>query len=344
MLSAMVIPSLLSLGCIDAAEFQNSDVIPEVSSVVFAREFVAITVEPRGMRDANTDFFLAPRDTNQFLQISADKFSELLGNDHFHRQLGRHHESGVYMGPHNQLARRRIKATEEECTRGDVAEKFLESKQLRVTLKLNCSSSISDALIADSRLWIGTIEYGDHGEYGAEGLVVTTLDGGELKRIDTGEFPLIGLAQDPWTKDIWAVSRDRVSVISLDYSVRWRYWPVHKFDAVNQKPDSFVVESSQSVSTDALAILAYDLGEAHYQRFSHAIKDLPRVDDDALLQAWYMSGPDPRHRPLLPAALGSLVANAEATYSWKKFVCLLGDDEARRLCALPLEKWPESSH
>ena len=59
----------------EAAEFDDSQIIPEVTSFVFTQNSIALTLEPERVAGPVTDYFIANRVDYEFHQISKQEFS-----------------------------------------------------------------------------------------------------------------------------------------------------------------------------------------------------------------------------------------------------------------------------
>ena len=213
-------------------------------------------------------------------------------------------------------------------------------ENFELTVNLKCASRIFDVVRNDNELWMATSGTPANYRFEKEGIVVFSLSGEVRARIDIGNYPIIGLALDPWTQDVWAVSRDRITLVKKDHEVKRRYWPIHDFDEKRRRPDTFVTASPDRLLSDPLAIVAYGLGEAHYQKFFQAIEDRPDLRGQGVMYKFAMNGPDWIHSPMLPKQLNVLIEDAEPTGSWRRFVCMLDDQSAKELCKLDLDAWP----
>ncbi len=339
-----VVGSAVYLGClmftmlVNAAEFEDSDIIPAIASVVFSQHAIGLIVEPRGTSNTTTGYFVATREDFKFQRVSEQEYSQLLAADHFHRQIGNYHQSGVYVGYWDQLRKRGISVS------GPCGRKEITGPDFQTSISLRCTSSVTDILIVNDKIWVGTAEFGDHGEYGAEELIVASLAGDEIARIDTGGYLHYGLAGDPWAQDVWVLSQDRITIIDQDHTVKRKYWPIYKFDDVSERPDVFVIDSDNPMKTDPLAIIAYSLGESHFQNFYNAVKDLSAPLNQHILYSFRMNGPDWSSNPILPEELTVLLEDAEPNGAWRRFVCLLDDERAKELCLLDFNDWPDLIH
>jgi len=325
----------------DAAEFSYADVIPEVTSLVFTQDSVALTLEPyfsggQVGESSHTRYFIADRTDYEFRQIPRKEFAEILNTDHYQEHMNPY-ERGEFEVIQSEPCRRL--GNQDSTVRKDI-----EIDDAVFSVEMLCQSSIADALRLNDEIWIATYEAGGHGSYGSEGLLVTSLGGDSQERIDIGSSAASGIARDPWSTDIWVVTYSRITVVSDGHAIRNRYWPLHDFDEHHQRPDIFVEASMEPRQTNPFAILAYALGEKSYQTFFDAVKEGPHLCDKDVLYNFHMWGNSYHHDPQLPLQLNILLDVAEPTIFWRRFVCMLNDKRAEELCKLELDKWPDVSH
>ncbi len=323
---------------IDAAEFSYADVVPEVTSLVFTKDSVALTLEPYFSggqigESARTRYFVADRTDYQFRQTPRKEFAEILNTNHYQD----------HMNPYEHGEFKVIQS--DPCRRlGDqdsIVRKDIEIDDAVFSVEMLCRSSIADAVRLNDEIWIATYVAGDHGSYRSEGLLVTSLGNDIQERIDIGNSAASGIARDPWSTDIWVVTYSRLTVVTEKHTVKNRYWPLHDFDKNHQRPDIFVVASMEPQQTNPFAILAYALGEKSYQTFFDAVKDGASLGDKDILYNFHMWGNSYYHDPQLPSELNILLDVAEPTIFWRRFVCMLEDERAEELCKLELDRWPE---
>lgn len=320
-----------------AAEFSGADVIPEVTSLVLTQTSVALTVDPTPRKRfseerAETRYFVANRADLKFQQITEQAFSDILKNDHYHDRLADYQFHGFNV------------VSSEPCVEygfeDSVVQKTFEFGSSTISVDMLCRSFVGDALLFNDELWISTYEEGNHGVYGAEGIVVTSLRGDIKTRIDIGGSQPTGIVRDPWSTDVWVSTRSQLTVIADNHTVKNRFWPIHDFDKDLERPDVFVAASMEQVRTNPFAILAYVLGEKHYQRFFHAVEGDVAVGEKDVLYRFFMWGDRYYHSPQLPQELDVLLDFAEPTKVWRRFACMTPGERAEELCGLELEMWP----
>ena len=91
--------SLLSALLCTAAEFSYTDIVPEVTSIVFSEDSIALTVEPyfSGGQIGETErtrYFAADRRDFTFQQVSKTEFAAILSTDHFQDHMDPYEQGG----------------------------------------------------------------------------------------------------------------------------------------------------------------------------------------------------------------------------------------------------------
>ena len=322
-----------------AAEFDEDDVLPGVTSLVFTQKAIAITLQSPTWLGHEDKYFVADRRNYRFRQVSKQLLLGYLRTNYYHRQFpGYQYLNNVE--PRYQLDQRDIliEKSENNCAPDTRVQQHIVHDDFQLRLNLKCASRILDVVRNDQELWVATFGAPYNYQFEKEGIVIALLTGEIRAQVDTGDYPMLGLALDPWTHDVWVVSQDRITLVTEEHEVKDKYWPVHDFDETRERPDTFVRASADRLRSDPLAIIAYGLGETHYKRFFQIIKNLPDLDDQNVMYNYAMNGPDWTHMPQLPKQLNSLIEDAEPTGSWRRFVCLLDDERAKELCLLDLNE------
>ena len=322
----------------EAAEFSFNDLIPEVTSIVFTQDAIGLTLEPdftggQVGTTANTRYFVAKRMDLNFRQVSSNDLAELLANDHYQNFMNPFDRSGF-----------KLIATEscrQEPKGPPTVRRELEVSGKVFSIETRCHSGIVDALRVGDEAWVATYRPGDHGSYGSEGILVFSAGSLSPVRIDAGPSAPTGIAQDPWSNNIWIVTFSRITVVARDRSVKTRYWPLHDFDMRNQRPDIFVVGSMEPKHTNPYAVIANALGEASYGKFVEAIASGTDVANRDVLYNFHIGGDIFSHHPQLPAELDSVLDAAEPTKAWRRFACMVPGERAQFMCEHEFVEWPE---
>lgn len=202
---------IIAMYSANAAEYSGADDIPATTSLLFTPSTVAITITPYANGEyedtERTLYFLMDRSDVDFRQVSREQFANLTEGEHRRERtrtryvvprdyevtysgdcadLGYRYDSG----PPNLMGRRTIR---------------FDSVSFEV--RMLCRSSIAETILRGTDLWIATYEAGGHGEYGADGVLIASNAGAPLSRLDVGDCPVENLVKDPWSSDIWIVTR-----------------------------------------------------------------------------------------------------------------------------------------
>ena len=318
-----------------AAEYQEHDIVPQVKSVAFTPETVALTLTPAmwGSLLPETErydrYFLLHRSARDFLQVSKDGLAAAQDGDHVL------FEPGAMQSEEKVAARQGLEIIRQAdgCETEGIVPTRISMDGASVTVFLDCLSAISSVERLDGDFWIGTA-------YGSDGVVVTSAGGTVKKRIDTGAGGYVsGMFRDPWSDDTWLLSSDRLIVVGPAYQIEKQYWPIHDFDRRARRPDVVIARSDEHLASLPLAIYAYALGEAHYERFHDAVKDDLHTAERHTLYWWFMARDVFSHQPRLPHSLIELLEDAEPTNAWRQFACRLHGDRAKSMCLSDPSTW-----
>jgi hypothetical protein len=331
----------------NAAEFSEGDVQPQIETFVLTADLIAVAVSPGYEIPAwekYTRFFVASRSDYEFTRVSGEQFSQLLALERYERRFGTYPVTpdGQPEPPSWRLASTNRCSDYDYESGANTAREFSQEDS-SISVEMSCKSEVSRAISVEDELWIGTYREGEFGLYGSEGLLIASLDGKVKSRIAI-RGPIEDLVRDPWSSDIWVLSEWRISVLAQDHTVLATRWPAHRFDERKERPDVFL--PSSSLGTDPLAVIAYTLGEAHYQKFYQRIRNENYVPDRGLLYKYFTWEPGVRWAdPVqLPVQLQSLLKDAEPTWQWRRFACMLNDERAETLCDLDIKEWPKTQN
>lgn len=336
----LVISIVLFVSEVQSAEYSDGDIIPEVTSILFTRDSVALTVQLYVYVIGETDlirYFKADRGSLEFRQIDREQFDNLLGEDHFQDYASLYEELQFAVTEPEVDACRNHADPEVACRASTTKQMEIEGRTYNV--EMLTTSSISDGKVIDGELWLATYEQGGHGEYSAEGVLIVSSHDTVPQRIDVGYGVAKGIAVDPWSTNIWIVTGWQLALVSEGKRVTRRYWPFHDMSKTLNRPGVFVQSSNEPIISNPLAIFAYSLGERSYEAFATAAKEGIDLYDPNPLYNFFMFGSF-THRPQLPEQLIPVLDFAEPTYSWRKFACMLPGGRAKQLCELELDAWP----
>ena len=339
----VVLAIMLNSVSINAAEFHEDDILPIISSLMFTQEAIVMTLETSTYLGKETMHFAAKRNDYKFRGVTDQEYSGPLAANYYHRKLSGkirlRERDGQYELDQRDLSLR----TENGCAPESRVPTHVSHEEFQFTINLQCAARIYDAVRNNNRLWMATYidpEFSYNYEISQEGVIVASLAGREEARIDVGNHAIHGLAVDPWTQDVWIVTQDRLMQVTQEFDVERQFWPILDFAEANGRPSTFVKESSKRLLSNPLALVARGVGESYYQKFYNAIKELPDSWDQGIMYSYAMNGPDWASNPILPKQLNVLIEDAIPTGGWRRFVCLLDDERAKKLCSLDLDYWP----
>lgn len=318
-----------------AAEFSNDDVAPTIDTFVLTESLVAVAVEPGyrlPRRETYPRYFAARRPAYEFERISEEDFSRIRSLERYERRFGTFPvfpEDQAELPGWTEISPRMCSKYDYESDAKTTRD--FGSGSSRISLEISCRTFVSRAISVDDEVWIGTYRSGEFGDYSAEGILVLSRTGDELRRIDV-EGPIKDVVQDPWGTDIWALSPYGLTAIKPNHEIFAVRWPVHQFDHTKERPD--VAIPSKPATTDPLAVIAYTLGETHYAAFSSLVANSTYVPHQELLYQYFMSArasewAEPAY---LPDELESLLDVADSTPQWGRFSCFLRGDRAKTMC------------
>jgi len=338
----------LPLATPQAAEFFDADILPQVTSIYFEEDKIGFRIGHGGYDGFEFPAFVIDRPTG----ICESVHSSVVAS----RQA-----KAVSINPYRfpDGAKETSNGTRYELvTAGpDYLPRVTGlSVDGRVyTLSLDESVGITEVEIAHGNIWVGTYYSGDHGVWGAHGVIVVSQQSGqEIGRVDTGLYPVSGVRLDPHSGDIWAFTRDQVLVIDANLGIRTTYVFYYDFDPQSGRPVAQISEHKRK--SHPLAVFALHLPESYYEKFYKAVASIP--DDVARtfpLHELYMccnfatltnESTKPREFEilipfLLPAFEKDLPRweyngqsrSEYASRMWRQIACQhKSNDEARRLC------------
>lgn len=320
----------------DAAEYSEADDIPAVTSLVFTKSHIALTVA----RDAyRTTYFVADRESYSFQEISELDFHSLTMDEHVQKSTFENAALDIDLsftddcetegypydsGDHDKAGRR-----------------ILQLPSIAIDVEMLCRSSVSSAVLLDDAIWIGTYTAGGHGDYGSEGVLVVPRNGDPGVRLDIGNDIVYKLAVDPWSSDVWVVTHSQLFRVADDTTVLARYSAYRDF--YEQRPVVLVTASPARIENNPLAVLADWLGPASHRTLSEASKKGVQLAGREPLYRFAMFGNHMSHQPQWPEELAGALEHAQPTSGWRKFACLLPGDDAKELCTTDLGEWPKAT-
>lgn len=337
---------ILLANAAQGAEYSAGDDFPQATSIVFTQGAVALTiVSNRYSINADhpdeSSYFVAYRPDLEFQQVELAEYTRLTDSEHVEHRVD-------YRASNNF----EVEDTQDCIEAGYRWDSGPRDIKGRVTVKIDdqsyevdllCQSDIPHAMRFGNDLWIGTVEHGDHGYYGSEGVLVVSGDDGTTTQIDTGFYPVLALVKDPWSSQIWVVTEQQIARMGGGGEVLARYWKYHDFDAGENRPAIFVTDSDEPIEDHSLALLARVLGESSYEFLSHERSKGVKLPGEEPLYVMNMFGRYYAHRAAWPAELEKLLDVATPNHAWRIFACLTSGSRAKALCELDVSEWPQAN-
>lgn len=252
-----------------SAEYDDADILPQVTKIQFTSKYVGLLVE--GIGQLEKPAFILDRSRNQFRAATENEFSlvfgestEVLPNRMRHAEPPFVTTDGTPYVPYR-------------CHRydGPVAqesEMIIADRQFPIDFEY--CLHVSEIEIVEDIVWIGTFQAGDHGAYGGVGLVAASYDTGrELGRIDTGRYPISHVRADPFSDNVWAITTDRLVEVRDNLEVESTYVFYYDFDSDSQRPEAMI--AGQPVLSHPLAVFARSLSAQRHEEFYEAVQTIP---------------------------------------------------------------------
>lgn len=327
-----------------AAEYSEAHDIPAVTSVLFTASSIALAVDRDswGYRAATrTTYFIADRDSYSFQEVSEQEFNSLTMEEHVQSSVDENANSDINLLSTDDCKNKgyHYDSSDHEMT----GRRILQLSSTVIDVEMLCRSDVSSAVPVDSSIWIGTYTEGNHGSYGSEGVLVVPKNGGPVAHLDIGRNIVYKVAVDPWSSNVWVVTRSQLFRVANDTAVLARYALYRDFDFDKQLPVVRVIESVKRVKSNPLAVLADWLGAASYRALLEASEAGVELPGDEPLYSYAMSGKYFSHRPQWPEGLIGALDDALPTHDWRRLACLLPGDKAKQLCTADLGEWPRAA-
>lgn len=333
-----------------ASEFDDADILPGVMYLTFGDEHVGIRATSYYFNFHELPSFVLHRSDNSIGPVSASEYASLFGES---QEL----LAGPYRdreGPH--LTTDGTPYTPYLCdryARGVTSKMEIAGRPFAADFS-DCFN-VSEIDLADDIVWIGTYYTGSHDDGAAHGLMVASLESGEIAgRIDTGRYPIYNVRYDSVAKHTWAITRDQIVVVNKAMKVVTRYFFNYDFNASTGHPELRIAE--ERIASHPLAVFALHLPSSYYRQFFESVQTIP--DDKARtfsLYDFYMcckfAAPgEPSRKPtefeilipfLLPAFKKDLprwkdhgrYRTINASRKWRQVACdHRSNAEAARLC------------
>jgi len=319
-----------------AAEFQESDVLPEIGYTVFTRDAVGFVSRPN--RQIGVVFWFSyERQERRLAEIDARQFQARFPGSALKEDPRRSGpgEEEAWSGRTGNGTEYRSKV--KYCGEGvenDQRALVVGGRLIRILGRDKCTS-VSAVEVLGDQLWLGTAYSGEGGSSEAEGIIVESSgDGRALARI-----PLKGwvnqLRADPFSDEVWAVTEYGIYQLNRKFHVISAGLYYHDFDPSSGEPRlSF---SSAATEGNPLSVISRMLPAGQRKGFYEAARAIPKADLDQFklydffMCCFYKGRRYPESfRPLLPFFVG---ASAQSSgILWRQAACGFGTPDVAEYC------------
>jgi hypothetical protein len=325
-----------------ASEYRDSDVMPEVRYLVFAKDAVGFVSRPNSQLGRPEPVFrfvydrrdarVAEVDTAQFrARFPGREPEENPRQSHSgeqHERIGRAADGSEY--------RSKVKY----CGEGVEDERSLvvAGRSVRILARNECTS-VSAVEIVGGQLWLGTAYSGESGYSEAEGIIVESAAGErELARIVLTGW-VTQLRADTFSEDVWAATEFGIYRISRKFQVSANLY-YHDFDPGTGQPR--IAFSPSARAGNPLAVVARMLPAAEHKGFYEAARAVPVTDlerfrlyDFFMCCSFYGHRYPESLRPLLPFFVKASERDPEPAYRnlWRQAACGFGTPDVTQYCS-----------
>ncbi len=321
-----------------AAEYSEDWDAPVVRSLVFTADAIALEVAKDFSSHGSVDgiqYMVADRESLSFVEVSQQVFLALTGGEQTAASSQENKKSEAALSPTDDCQEQGYRYDQGSGPKG---RRLLQLPMKTIVVEMDCGSSVSSMTSVDDSVWIGTEYVGDHGVYGAEGVLVVPKNGDPVVRLDIGSPLVYRLLVDSWSGEVWVLTHAQLFRVSGDTTVLARYALHRDFDG--QRPVVKVTNSRTPIGNNPLAVLADWMGPTSYAVLSKASRDGVTLSGSEPLYNFSMFGKPATHRPQWPEALAAALEHASPTFGWRKFACLVPGEQAEQLCTTELGRWP----
>lgn len=249
-------------------EYDDADTLPSVTKLVFGAEHIGLYV--KGIGELEKPAFILDRSKNKFRAATEREFNSIFGSNTEPLKYDMSYGKGPFVT---------TDGTSYSPLHCDTYEGVVTKTEMTIAgrifpLAFEYCVSVSDVEIDEGIVWIGTYYDGDHRDWGAVGLVAASFDTGEeLGRIDTGKY-LIGQVQiDPYSRNIWVLTRDRIVVVRRDLEIESSYVFYYDFDSKTTKSELYI--SDRPTLSHPLAVFVRSLPSDRHEEFYEAVQTIP---------------------------------------------------------------------
>lgn len=327
-----------------SAEFQDSDVLPNVVGIGFDRDAVGFSSNESEHSISHNLlgsplYFIYERGNRKMVEIEAKQFQErfpvktLLDRprtDPATHDLVGHTANGVKYGL-------KLKYCGEGVT-DHTRKVVVDSKIVRVRARRECTN-VSSVEIVNGQLWLGTAYSGEGGYSMAEGIIVQNMNGASvLARITSLSGWIAQIHADPFSNNVWAITENGIYEVSPQFKILSVNLFYHDFDPSTGAPHlSF---SSKPTPSNPFAVVSRLLPTEDRKNFYEAFTRIPKGDLEKFTLYEFFMCCDfnaPKYpesfRPLAPFFIkASMRKDPLLQNSWRQSICRLGGPETEQYC------------
>lgn len=334
LIGAWPVPSVCS-------EFTDSDVLPRIGYVVFARDAVGFVSAPNQTFGGwNFVFrFTYDRASRKLAEVDAGQFQARFPGSALK------YDPRLPSGEHPELVGRAGNGVEYRSKLkfcGDEDEKkraklTVGNKTVRILAANECTSVSSLEIVGD-QLWLGTVYSGESGYDKAEGIIVESPGGGRV----IARIPLTGwvtqVRADPFSGEVWAVTEYGIYQISRQFLIVSAHLYYHDFDPPTGEPRFLF--SDAPIPNNPLSVISRMLPATERKAFYQVATKIPKADLERFtLYEFFMCCVFNRTypaslRPLLPFFVNaSMQEKTSFRDVWRQAACGVGGPDATQYCS-----------
>lgn len=260
----VVLPVSYSWG----AFYDDAAILPHVTKLVFGTDHIGLYIE--GIGELEKPAFILDRSKNKFRTATEREFDSIFGSNTEPLTYAMGYGKGPFVTTDG------ISYTPLHCER---YEGVVDRTEMTIAgrifpLAFESCVSVSDIEIDGGIVWIGTFYDGDHGDWGAVGLVAASFDTGEeIGRVDTGKYSIGQVQIDPYSSNIWVLTRDRIVVVRRDLEIESSYVFYYDFNSNTAVPEAYITNTP--TLSHPLAVFAQSLPPNRHEEFYKAVQSIP---------------------------------------------------------------------
>ena len=260
-------------------EPEEWDDLPRVDSISFS-------VTAVGLATPDDRHFVLDRLSNSIQEVPADEFAKRFAGDAGIKavvEVKRHDEDGLQPTAILRTSSSKVVTTQDAyCDEGVDSKHALWIDGAPVTDHVEPCTSVSSAEIVGANLWLGTRSDGEYGEYPGEGIVVQSLDDGQVvKTLSTEQGLTEGLTGnlirvirlDPFGKTVWVATNEGINEVDQNFRIVRTLFFEEKLDPETGRPKLGL--SLTRPESRLLPTLFRDLHVSDAKSFYEATRSIP---------------------------------------------------------------------